>query len=568
MATLPSISNVAGAISSGNFSSALATTTGGASSIVTSLNGMVAAIPNTPKISGLPNTPYIFPDERGGGASSVPNIPSISGLPNIPSISGLPNIPSISGLPSVPGLPTIDTIRNIKPPAITGLPGLADATKGISSSAFLAIAQSFKPLQAGVPQNLTIINLKNKLEQVAKDTKATATPYVFPDERGGAGGVATSFKDGLTSAGVDVATGKIPAVDAAVASGGIKAGMSALSGVMSNVPGMSSIASPSALASGVSNLPGGQSALSSIVNPSSLTTSGISGTLSGLNSITKNASSAALNQMSTGTSGSSSLAGLLSGGALTGAGASLSGALSNPNNLPSGVIGNLPKISGLPSTPFVFPDERGGGVSVVTSIPDISGLPKISNLPSIGNLTQGLQSGKQPLSSLVSTGIPPAAAAALTASINSLNTASPFPIKMPSVAENTINRSEISSQIGNLLGDKKVPMPIFSGIAAFPIRAQSQADIDAYDANKKEIETLTEERYTVARAEIDARYKLRKAKENLPQGDPSIPALEQALETASNKLNNLDKKVVDLRNAGYKIVTGNSLPASSTMESA
>ena len=556
MATFPSISNVASAISSGNFSSALATTTGGAGSIVTSLNGMVAAIPNTPKISGLPNTPYVFPDERGGGASSVPNTPSISGLPNIP---------SISGLPSVPGSPTIDNLRNIKPPAITGLPGLADATKGISSSAFLAISQSFKPLQAGVPQNLSIINLKNKLEQVAKDTKATATPYVFPDERGGAGGVATN---GLTSAGVDVATGKIPAVDAAVAAGGVKAGMSALSGAMSNVPGMSSIASPSALASGVSNLPGGQSALSSIVNPSSLTTSGISGTLSGLNSITKNASSAALNQISTETSGSSSLSGLLSGGALTGAGASLSGALSNPNNLPSGVIGNISSISGLPSTPYVFPDERGGGSSVVTSIPNISGLPKVSNLPSIGNLTQGLQSGKQPLSSLVSTGIPPAAAASLTASINSLNTASPFPIKMPTVAENTINRSEISSQLGNLLGDKKVPMPNFSGTTGIPIRDLSQADIAVYEATNKEIETLTEDRYALARAQADARYKLTKAKQDLPQGDPSIPALEQAVETANNKLNDLDKKVVTLRNAQYTLTTGKPPTASSTMESA
>jgi len=489
MSILPSMSNVASAISSGNFSSALATTTGGASSIVTSLNGMSASMP------------------------SIPNIPSISSLPNI------------SGLPSVPGSPTIDTLRNIKPPAITGLPGLADATKGISSSAFLAIAQSFKPLQAGVPQNLTIINLKNKLEQAAADTKAASTP------------LATSFKDGLTSAGVDVATGKIPAVDAAVASGGIKAGMSALSGVMSNVPGMSSIASPSALSSGVSNLPGGQSALSSIVNPSSLTTSGISGTLSGLNSITKNASSAALNQISTATSGSSSLSGLLSGNALTGAGASLSGVLSNPSSLPNGVTG---------------------------SIPNISGLPTVSGLPSISNLTQGLQSGRQPLSSLVSTGLSPAAAASLTASMNSLSTASPFPIKMPTVAENTINRSEISSQIGNLLGDKKVPMPNFSGIAAFPIRAQSQADIDAYDANKKEIEKLDEEREVLAKAKIDAGNKLRKAKENLPQGDPSIPALEQAVETASKKINDLDKKVVDLRNAAYKIVTGNSVPASLT----
>lgn len=487
MATLPSISNVASAISSGNFSSALATATGGASSIVTSLNGMSASIPK---------------------------------LPSLPSIPGLPNI---SGLPSVPGLPTIDTLRNIKPPEITGLSGLADATKGISSSAFTAISNSFKPLQAGVPQNLTIINLKNKLEQVATDTKAASTPLT------------TSFASGLNSAGVDVVTGKIPEVEAAVASGGVKAGLSALSGAMSNVPGMSGIISPSALASGVSNLPGGQSALSSIVNPSSLTTSGISDTLSGLGSITKNASSAALNQISTATSSSSSLSGLLSGNALTGAGSSLSGVLSNPSNPLNGVTGN--------------------------------NIPNVSELPSISNLTQGLQSGKQPLSSLVSTGLSPAAAASLTASMNSLSTASPFPIKMPTVAENTINRSEISSQISNLLGDKKVPAPNFSGLAATPMRDLSQSEIAAYDENKKEIETLSESRFALVKAEADARYTLSKAKQDLPQGDPSIPALEQAVETANNKINDLDKRVTNLQNTQYTLTTGKPSP-SSTITSA
>ena len=239
MATLPAIANVASAISSGNFASNLATTTGGASSIVTSLNGMVPALPN------------------------------------------VPGMPSLAGLPSVPGMPTLDALKTIKPPEITGLSGLADAAKGISSSAFDAISSSFKPLEAGVPQNLTSINLKNKLEQVAADTKTAAAPTV------------NSLSNSLSAAGVDVATGKIPAVDAAVASGGAGAGLSTLSGVMSNVPGMSSIGSPSAIASGVSNLPGGQSAISSIVNSSSLSTSGVTTTLGGLTSITKNASSAA-----------------------------------------------------------------------------------------------------------------------------------------------------------------------------------------------------------------------------------------------------------------------------------
>jgi hypothetical protein len=304
---------------------------------------------------------------------------------------------------------------------------------------------------------------------------------------------------------------------------------------------MSGIVSPSALASGVSNLPGGQSALSSIVNPSSLTTSGISDTLSGLGSITKNASSAALNQISTATSGSSSLSGLLSGNALTGAGASLSGVLSNPSSLPNGVTG---------------------------SIPNISGLPAVSGLPSISNLTQGLQSGRQPLSSLVSTGLSPAAAASLTASMNSLSTASPFPIKMPTVAENTINRSEISSQIGNLLGDKKVPVPDFSGLTATPMRDLSQSEITAYDVNKKEIETLSDARFALVKAEADARYTLSKAKQDLPQGDPSIPALEQAVETAKNNIDELDKKVIALQNTQYTLTTGKPLPSSSTITSA
>jgi hypothetical protein len=139
---------------------------------------------------------------------------------------------------------------------------------------------------------------------------------------------------------------------------------------------------------------------------------------------------------------------------------------------------------------------------------------------------------------------------------------------MPTVAENTINRSEISFQIGNLLGDKKVPAPNFSGLAATPMRDLSQSEIAAYEATKKEIETLTEDRYALAKAQGDARYALSQAKQKLPQGDPSIPALEQAVETANNKLNDLDKKVVTLRNSQYTLTTGKPPTASSTMESA
>jgi len=113
-----------------------------------------------------------------------------------------------------------------------------------------------------------------------------------------------------------------------------------------------------------------------------------------------------------------------------------------------------------------------------------------------------------------------------------------------------------------------VPAPNFSGLVATSNRGLSQAEIATYDANKKEIETLDESRFDLAKAERDARYALTKAKQDLPQGDPAIPALEQAVVTAKTKLEDLDKKVITLRNEQYTLTTGQPPPSRSTILSA
>jgi hypothetical protein len=100
------------------------------------------------------------------------------------------------------------------------------------------------------------------------------------------------------------------------------------------------------------------------------------------------------------------------------------------------------------------------------------------------------------------------------------------------------------------------------------MRDLSQSEITAYDVNKKEIETLSDSRFDLVKAEADARYTLSKAKQDLPQGDPSIPALEQAVETAKNNIDELDKKVIALQNTQYTLTTGKPLPSSSTITSA
>jgi hypothetical protein len=248
----------------------------------------------------------------------------------------------------------------------------------------------------------------------------------------------------------------------------------------------------SSLASGISNLPGGQSTIASVVNKGTGTLSGVTDTLSSVTSITKTASSAALNKISTATAGSSAASSLLAGGALTGVSAAAAGVLTNPT-------GSLPGVPKLP--------------------PDIPGVP------SVDSLTKGLQAGKQPLSALASTGLSAGAAAALSASMNSLSTSSPFPIKIPTVAENTVDRSELNASVGSLLGDKKIPTPNFGG----GISAAATGALQAVNDRRSTLEKFEEDRKAIydkqkAITEV-ARSAYLKADTTLPAGDPEIDKL-------------------------------------------
>ena len=233
--------------------------------------------------------------------------------------------------------------------------------------------------------------------------------------------------------------------------------------------GLSNVSS--SLASGLNALPGGAAAAIAVVNNSTGSSLSLPA-LTNIASVTKNASTSTLNGIPV----SSALSSIVT-------------SLSVGNSATSGSINKLS-----------------------------------SNVP---NLTKNISAGNQSLLSLASTGLSVGAAASLSASINSLNAGGGNPIKMPTVAVNTTDRSELTSQIRNLLGDTKVPAPNFSASVA-----------------------------------------LTKAKQDLPQGDPAIPALEQAVITAKIKLEDLDKKVITLRNEQYTLTTGQPPPSRSTILSA
>jgi hypothetical protein len=469
MATLPSLSNVASSITAGNFASTLSSTTGGLSSLTTSITGAGSSIS-----SGLTSSMGGLLSGAGAAGGSAIDLLSKGG-----NLSGA-GAAFTSGI----GAAGVDLKTGksaaLEESAKTGsVKSAIDSVKGLAGSTFSKISDSFKALTPGKPQNLTAIDLKNKMDQVAADTKAAA-----PDTK--------SFTNGLSAAGVDLKTGKIPGVDAAVAAGGVGAGIGALSGAMGKVPGMSGIANinPSAMASGITNLPGGQSAAASLINSATGATSGVGDTLGGLNTITKNVSSAALNGISSATAGSSAAAGLLTGGALTGAGSAFAGALANP--------ASALKIPG---------------------IPNLSGIPKLPGAPSVDSLTAGLQAGKQPLSSLATTGLSTAAAASLAASMNSVSTSSPFPIKMPTVAAATIDRSEVSGQVTNLLGDKKIPAPNYNPTP--PVASSLSAEITAKRSEFITKKIAFDEEVIARRAALaPEKEKYIKIRDSLPEGDP------------------------------------------------
>jgi peptidyl-tRNA hydrolase len=420
MATIPSMGNVADALSGGNFASKLAVDTSGISSIKTSLDGI-----------------------KPPGVSAITDPSKLAGDLTKKTLDGI-NPSSL-----------LDQAKAVKVPEITGLAGLTDATKGLSGGAFSAISSSMKPLAVGVPQNLKAINLKNAAETAAADAATSAS----------------SATDALSKA-----SESLPNVTSAT---------DVLSKTAAGLP------NPAALASGVTNIPGGQNTIASIVNKSTGTTSGVSDTLASLNSVTKNASASALNKISTSSAASSAASSLLAGGALTGSGKALAGALTDPSGL-------IPKIPGVPAVPGV---------------------------PSVDSLTKSLEVGKQPLSALASTGLPAGAAAALAASMNSLSTASPFPIKMPTVAEATVDRSELSTQISSQLGDSKIPAPNFTATGLSPASLNA---IDARDKKRAEFfaaQKKYDEEYIVKRAALDIeKAKYVELRENYPVGDPTREA--------------------------------------------
>lgn len=198
------------------------------------------------------------------------------------------------------GLGAVAGALAAKSGGVPGLSGAIDQAKGLAGSAFAAIASSFQPLKAGVPQNLGAI-AGAAAEKVASEAASPLSGGSLP-------------KLSVPSIG-SLGSGLIPTA------GGV-------TGISSTI------------ASGLSSLPGGQSAISSVFNNAPGVKYQLPGG-EGVSNLVKNASTSALNNISLGKAATSGLTSALS---TAGGGLNIGSLQSSVGSLAGSLTGGLDKL--------------------------------------------------------------------------------------------------------------------------------------------------------------------------------------------------------------------------------
>ena len=124
-------------------------------------------------------------------------------------------------------------------------------------------------------------------------------------------------------------------------------------------------------------------------------------------------------------------------------------------------------------------------------------------------------------------------------------------IKLPTVAINTTDRSELTSQVTSILGDSKIPAPNFAGTSEDAYKA-GLAKLEQKKQKQKEIQAKIDAKFieiAEAKKEVDAAVAAyEEANNNLPAGDPAIEAAIASGKAATAKFYALRAENYDLIN--------------------
>lgn len=375
--------------------------------------------------------------------------------------------------------------------------------KGAAAAAFESIASSMKPLQAGVPQNLG---------EIAKEAAVSAAV---------AAAAPSTQNQAAASLTAAVSKGLPGALQGTVQGAAQNAAQSGLSSLTSKIPTGASVASSIT-----------QVATGSISNLTQQVTNTATSTITGFASPT-NLSKTSAGQLTN-----------LANAAVTQATGQLSSAASSiasgVNNLPGG----QQAISSVVNKATGAVNDKLGSLGKVTGLGDAINGAATDALNSLG-------SGKMPdLNSLASkalSGLPAGVSSSLQGAISSLSAGGQVPIKLPTVATNTVNRADLTAQVKSVLGDPKIPAPNLSG----EVPESAKSDLEKKLDKQKELKQVIKELGEFADKQTALRLEYEKAVDTLPQGDPGIEKAKQAFAATflSGELDALMKRYDEAKNA-------------------
>ena len=354
--------------------------------------------------------------------------------------------------------------------AISTVPGYEDSlslSRGVSAAGFNAIKKSFKPMEAGVPQNLT--ELKKESETITAIAATEVDPKGALDNLKNKGSSVSASSVGAGAVGNSL-TGSVSSVTGGVAS-------------------LSTNITSGATAVAVSTATNAVSSLSS--SATSLTQTG--GLATAAQQVQSGSQSAASSAVATGLSS-------LPGGTKT-ATAVVDNAKGSSNLVSKGLDVLTKSAVGLATNAF-------------------NGSPAIPKIPGGGKLG-GLASG-------ILSGLPAGIQAQLQSALSSLTSGGGSTIKLPTVAFNTFDRSGITGQINSVLGNPIIPRPAVLG-EIFP--TGSVSDIERFAKKRSALGVLLTLLNTKKQKTSVARQAFNAATAQYPKGDVRIAQAKQVWES-------------------------------------
>jgi hypothetical protein len=522
-----------------------ASATNGAETVINLVNQVSSATPSTSPIN-ISTTDPISSATSISQLSTGSIIPGATGPTNLlstvsPTISSLASITTgaqnvlgaigtgISAAKlssSLGGLGGIANSLTALSGAGASLTSLLDSVKGVAGSAFSAIKNSFGTLEPNKPQYLS------------EFAKQTASITAIAENSSSSQASSTRSLSSLVSS-------------VAGAANDITRIANNVNNTVNSITGSSSLLTPLAQPTNTINVGTINNNLSTSINQIGGTINSTSNTINSvgstpqttnslINSVTgigvdglSNSISGAFNQINgmagaatslkNGLSGLANAAKTVQAGGLAAKASQLSsgvsnlpggiGAFSSVLNKAQGASNKIPGTEQLTSTMNNLQTQVTNGIGQVSSVLNTVGsITGSSSLTSLASKAGGLTSS-------IASKLPIGQASQLLSSVSALGAGGASPIKLPDLGFNTMNRSSITAQVRDLLGNPKIPEPNLIGDISDETITALQSRANSIQQERQRISVEVDAAIDEAN---QARDEYNRLVNELPEGDPRI----------------------------------------------